>query len=227
MNKFTTHLIAALSLIAFSGLATGQTSDNLLHLATTGGTLTIGDKVFSDFSFNATGLTNFDPSQIQVTVSINDGVYYLTYGGNMSIVSGGQATADLLLNYTVVSTGGLINMIDQYYAGSAQPEGGAFLSVDEVARNAQGTIVANSHLDTHDLGDPFAEPGDNLDINPPLSFLRVTKDISFGVVNGGFVTISEVAQSFHQVPEAGTMVLLALGLVPVAARIVRRKRNRK
>ncbi len=224
MKKTFINLAVAAALATLALPAFAQSSDNLLHLATTGGTLTIGDKIFGGFSFSASGLTDFDPSQIQVTASIQGGVYYLTYAGNMSIISGGTATADLLLNYTVTSTAGLISMIDQYYAGSANGDG-TFLSVDEVARNQAGNVVANSHLDVKDLSDPFGEPGDNLDVDPALPFLRVTKDIAFGVTNGGFVTISEVAQSFHQVPEASTMTLLALGALPLV-RILRRKRRK-
>ena len=226
MKKITITIALAAALLTGAWTARAVTSDNLQHLAMTGGTLTIGDKTFGNFSFNASNLTNFDPSQITVTASIQGGVYYLTYGGNMSLINGGTATADLLLNYTVTAAQGLINMIDQYYAGSANGDG-TFLAVDEVVRNQQGNVVANSHLDRKDLSDPFGETGDNLDINPALSFLRVTKDISFGVTNGGFVTITEVAQSFHQVPEASTMALLALGVLPVAVQVLRRKQGRK
>jgi hypothetical protein len=221
--------IALACCLAFgsAGLALGQTTDNLQHLVATNGSLTIGDKVFSGFQFNASNLTNFDPSKIQVTASIEGGVYYLTWGGNISLVSSGQATADLLLNYTVTATAGLVNMIDQLYTGSAQPQGGSFLSVDETVRDSQGNLVANSHLQADDLADPFAEPGDNLNINPPRSFLSVTKDIGMGISssNGGFITISEVRQSFHQVPEPSTAALLCAGLGFAAAMYSRRRRS--
>jgi hypothetical protein len=188
------------------------TTDNLEHLATANGSLTIGDKTFSNFDFLASGLTSFDASQIRVTASVANGVYYLTYAGNISLVSGGPATADLLLNYRVTAATGLINMIDQLYTGSAQPIGGSFLSIDETVRDINGNLVANSHLDGNDLSDPSPEPGDNLFINPALDTIDVTKDIAFGSVNGGFISISEVRQSFHQVPEPGTMASFVLGL---------------
>src|SRR4051794_14684721 len=201
MKRFIKNYMAIAVLMAVARVASAQTTDNLAHLVATNGSLTIGDKVFSNFGFVASGLTTFDPSQIQVTASVNNGVYYLTWAGNMSLVSGGQATADLVLNYRVTATQGVIDMIDQAYTGSAQPRGGAFLSVDETVRDAQtGQLVANSHLDGDDLSDPFSEVGDNLFIVPARGSLNVTKDIGFGIVSGGFVTISEVSQSFHQVP---------------------------
>jgi hypothetical protein len=204
-------MVAAV-LLGLASQAQAVTTDNLDHLATTNGSLTIGDKTFSNFDFLASGLTSFDASQIRVTASVSNGVYYLTYGGNISLVSGGPATADLLLNYRVTATTGLINMIDQLYTGSAQPIGGSFISIDETVRDINGNLVANSHLDGNDLSDPSAEPGDNLFINPGLDTIDVTKDIAFGTVNGGMISVSEVRQSFHQVPEPGTMALFVLGL---------------
>jgi hypothetical protein len=219
-------LIAA-GLIASAGQAPAQTTDNLANLVATNGSLTIGDKTFSNFSFLASGLTSFNASQIQVTASFSGGIYYLTWAGNMSLVATGPASADLLLNYTVTATSGFINTIDQLYTGSAQPTGGAFLAVDETVRDSQGNLVANSHLQGDDLSDPFAEAGDDLIIDPAQSVLHVTKDISFGILsqNGGFVTISEVRQSFHQIPEAGTTAMFALGAALAGVAAFRRKRK--
>jgi hypothetical protein len=212
MHRQRTIISLALGMmLAFSYGAGAATTDNLQDLVDTGGSLSIGDKVFSNFDYFASGLTSFDASQIRVTASFSNGVYYLTWAGNMSLVSGGTAAADLLLNYTVTATNGLISMIDQSYTGSAQPAGGSFLSIDETVKNTNGVVVANSHLQADDLSDPFAETGDNLNIDPAQQTLNVTKDIGFGVVNGGFVTISQVSQSFHQVPETSTTMMLVLG----------------
>jgi hypothetical protein len=220
--------LAAAVLLGLAGQARAATTDNLQHLKDTNGSLTIGDKTFSDFDFQTSRLTNFDASQIKVTASFNNnnGVYYLTWGGNMSLVSNsGPASADLLLNYRVTAAAGLIDTIDQLYTGSAQPSGGAFLSIDETARDANGNLVARSHLQADDLSDPFAEPGDDLNIDPPQSLLDITKDIGFGISanDGGFVTITEIRQSFHQVPEASTAAMLVLGLALVGITIFRQK----
>jgi hypothetical protein len=211
-SKLRWALVAAAVLGLASQMA-AATTDNLQNLATTGGSLTIGDKTFSNFDFLASGLTSFDASQIQVTASVAGGTYFLTWGGNMSLVSGSGSpvSADLLLNYTVTAATGLIDMIDQQYTGSAQPTGGAFLAIDETVRDTNGNLVANSHLDGNDMSDPSAEPGDNLHINPALATIDVTKDIAFAIVDGGFISISEIRQSFHQIPEAGAMSMFVLG----------------
>ncbi len=220
---------AAIILGTASPMSAAST-DTLQHLVTTNGSLTIGDKVFTNFDYFASGLTSFDPSQIRVTASFSDGVYYLAWNGNMSLVTAtgsGPVSADLVLNYRVTATSGLINMIDQFYAGSVQPAGSSYLAIDETVRDTTGQVVAHSHLDGNDFGDPFAEPGDNLNIAPGQSVLDVTKDIAFGLVNGGFISVSDVRQSFHQtqVPEAATTSMLVLGLALLA--LVSRRRARK
>jgi hypothetical protein len=212
-SKLRWALVAAVAL----GLASqtgAATTDNLEHLTITGGSLTIGDKTFSNFNFlPSLGLTSFDPSQIRVTASLAGGTYFLTWAGNISLVSGGPATADLMLNYRVTAATGMIDMIDQEFTGSVQPTGGgAFLAIDETVRDINGKRVANSHLDANDMSDTPAEAGDNLNLNPAQQIIDVTKDIAFGIVNGGFVSVSEIRQSFHQVPEAGTTPMLVVGL---------------
>jgi len=47
--------MAAAALLVLAGGAGAQTSDNLQHLATNHGSLTIGDKTFSNFSFTEMG----------------------------------------------------------------------------------------------------------------------------------------------------------------------------
>jgi hypothetical protein len=210
------------ALFVCTSFASAATTDTLQDLATTNGSLTIGDKTFSNFSFFENGLTNFDPSKIQVTASVSNGVYFLTWDGNMSLVSGSgsSASADLVLKYSVTATGGLIDAIDASYTGSTQPAGGAFLAIDETAKDSNGNVVGSTHLDGQ-------QKSDNFPINPPQSTLNVTKDISFGIVNGGFVTISEVSQSFHQVvPEPETMTMLFAGFSLLGSVVVFRRRRK-
>src|SRR5664280_725955 len=51
-----------------------------------GGTLSIGDKTFSGFSYQASGLTSFNANNIIVTASESGGIDYLTWSGNISLV---------------------------------------------------------------------------------------------------------------------------------------------
>ena len=221
--------IAAVAMAATIQTAQAAFTDNLADLIANNGSLTIDDKTFSGFSILGSGLTSFNAANIIVTASESGGVEYLTWQGNISLAGGGPVTADLVLNYTVKSSGGAIDWIDQAYTGSAQ--GGGLLAIDETVSTAPsgGTIVGHSHLTGFDISDPPAEANDILNIVPPDTILYVTKDISLGIPNDDttLVTISQVTQSFHQVPEPTTMIAGALLLLPLGAstlRILRRNR---
>jgi hypothetical protein len=214
--KKTFRIAACIGILAASAtsvFAQVPFSGTLAQLAL-GGTLSIDDKIFSGFSYHSSGLTAFDPNNIIVTATESGGIDYLTWSGNMSFSSVGFGSADLLLNYIVTANPGAINMIDQSYTGSAA---NGLLAIDETAATGAfgGVVVGYSHLQIGDTTDPLPEPvqGDNLNINPSQSVLYVTKDIGFAVIspNGGSVSIVQVQQSFHQVPEPGAMLLGSLG----------------
>jgi len=231
-NLITTTMKAALVLGFASAMtvvpfvARGQIVSNSLANLATGLTLSIDDKVFSGFTYQATGLTSFDASQILVTAFQSGGVDYLSWSGNMALVSSGMATGDLLLHYIVTANPGSISMIDQAYTPNVS---GGLLAIDETAAIGAfgGTVVGYSHLEIGDTSDPPAEPvqGDNLNLSPSQSVLYVTKDISFGVLsaNGGTISISQVEQSFHQVPEPGTTALTFWGGLTLAGWTFRRR----
>lgn len=215
----TAFVVGFMSSIGAGSVLAQVYTDSLADLSNPNGTyntLAIGDKIFTDFSYQATDLTSFDPTQILVTASIgSDGVYYLTWSGSVALATLSTAVADLKLNYSVTATGGSINMIDQSYTGSAQPAGSTFLAVDETVStgNFGGPIVGQSHLTAYDVTDPPAESNDMLNIVPPQTVLFVTKDIGLAAISppGAFITISQVTQSFHQIPEPATVVLGGLG----------------
>ena len=180
---------------------TTPVSGTLANLAN-GGTLTIDDKIFSGFSYQPSDLTSFDPTAITVTASESGGIDYLTWTGNISLVSGGFASASLTLSYTVTANPSSISMIDQRYTGSVTS---GSVMINETVTSA-GAPTAHSQLTVSDVSDPNTYPSgpfdagedDLLSIAPAQSTLYVTKSISF-VVIGGSITIDQVEQSFHQV----------------------------
>jgi hypothetical protein len=193
-----------------------------------GGTLTVGDKTFSDFSFTAANLTSWDPANVTVTASEDaNGVYFLTWSGNVAaLASLGNATADLKLNYAVTASAGVIATIDQGYTGSG------IISVAETVSPSSGGVPITSTIILPLTGVLNPDSADNIPVVPPSSTLYVTKDISLAVLPNGtlasdLATISQVEQSFHQVPEPTTVLAGALLLLPLGAstlRILRRNR---
>lgn len=222
-------VVAAVALTAMIQTAQATlSSDTLANIIANHESLTIDDKTFSDFSFLDSGLTTFDATKITVTAYYNPatGYDYLSWKGNMSFATAGTGTADLVLNYVVTASAGAINSIDQAYTGSSI---NGLLTVDETAALGSfgGNVVGYSHLQIGDLSDPPAEANDLLNIVPPETALYVTKDMALAVIGGGFTTISQVTQSFHQVPEPTTVLAGALLLLPFGAstlRILRRNR---
>jgi hypothetical protein len=208
----TLALGVAMSVLIQVQTAQADSTNNLATLAGTGGTLTVGDKTFSGFNYVADDLTSFNAANIQVIASQVGNSYFLTWNGNISILSGGPATGDLELNYTVTASDGLIYAIDQGYTGTVDAPAGGFLTVTENAYVPGNTVaVASSDLNQMLTGTSFTAPGAML--YPAQPTLNITKDIGFADT-GGYITISQVEQSFEQiaVPEPVTTSCLFLGL---------------
>ena len=211
-------------------------TDSLANLVANNGSLTIGDKTFTNFTFTNNGLTSFNASGITVTASIDagTGIYFLSYTGsiNYQTTALGATSADLFLSYRVTATAGLIDYIDQRYTGGIAQGTIGSLQVDESVNAGAGNL-AESHLsaplDSSDFPG-FTEIGDNLFPPTPQPFLNVSKDITLGIFRDAnsdpsilsSVTISRVEQSFHQVvPDGGSAVAL-LGIALAGIEGVRR-----
>ncbi len=243
MMKVQPRPIVALAsgVVLLSGLlcqtAQAQAQATLAELVG-GGTLTVGDNTFSDFSYTESGLTSFNAANITVTASAVGNVDYLTWGGNISLALiggfGTTAAGNLLLNYVVTATGGnTINEIGQNYTGTVA-SGSATIGIAETvtAPNAGGATLASAYLsDTYTYEPNFSNVPPSLNgsepfISPPQSTLEVMNSISIGTVNSqpipGFpgyydasVHLSQIQQPFDPVPEPATMALLAGTLLPL------------
>ena len=237
IRKKLIAIFAVTTMVAAIQTAQAAFTDTLADLAANNGSLTIGDKIFSGFSFQAVNLSGFNANNIVVTASTGPGgVDYLTFGGDIALAGYSFATADLLLGYSVTATHGAISMIDQLYTGGVL--NGSIL-INETATSA-GAPTAHSQLSVNDVSDPSAYPNGNpfdvgendlLLVVPPQTTLHVVKDLSFTIFNGipgnpSFVSVSSVQQSFHQVPEPTTIIAGALLLLPFGASTLRILRKR-
>ena len=232
-QKFFAVLTAAML-----GSAGAAHAISLQSLIANNGTVTLGDKTWSNFGFTATGLNagviadlTAAANGLDVVATVSGGVYYLCWNGAIGIANTGTGNlwGDLLLNYTVTASAGHIDSIDQSYTPNATPAQGT-ISIGETVQNNSNVTVANSRLDITDLSDPLPEIGDDLIVNPSETVLHVTKDIFFFAIapvapeTVNFVGLSQVKQSFHQVtvPDGGTTVMM-LGAALSGLVLLRRK----
>jgi len=228
----TVAMGAAMAVVMQAQTTHADVTDTLAALDA-GATLSIGDKTFSGFSFNESGLTSFNAANIDVTATEVGGNYFLNWTGNISLAGTGVQTADLELNYTVTASAGTIVAIDQSYTGGTDlgSGGAAGLTVTETVRNpGTGTIAAQSLLNTSVSGTTFDAVGAILQPGG-LTSVNVTKDIGLSIGGEGFntVSISDVEQSFEQtaVPEPTTVAAGMLLLLPLGVSAARILRNRK
>jgi hypothetical protein len=223
-------IVGAVAMAAMIQTAQGTLLSDLTTAGglSNGGTLTVGDKTFSDFSYTAVGLTGWNPLNVTVAATEDaNGVYFLTWSGNVAaLASLTSASADLKLNYAVTASAGVIATIDQGYTGSG------IISVVETVSPSSGGVPITSTISLPLTGVLNPDSADNIPVVPPSSTLYVTKDIAIAVLPNGtlasdLATISQVEQSFHQVPEPTTVLAGALLLLPLGAstlRILRKNR---
>lgn len=199
-------------------------SYNLGDLIANNEEVTFGDKTFADWSWTVTAGSGPAASDITVTPGVkSDGVtHFLDFAGHIYALPG--SVLDIDLTYSVATVPGQrIDAIGQAFTLTALGGSGSIFIVEDAhAMDFTGPVVAHSTVGftptSHDASDPDPEAGDQLSINPALSKLWITKDITLQSETDGFMAATMIHQSFHQasVPDGGSTLLLlgtALGFL--------------
>lgn len=230
--KWTGKLLWGLAAVLALGLGANRAEAIPLSDLLSGGTLTVDDKIFSNFTFSVDrpdldtttpGLQNVsgpaDATGINVTVlsAFNDPLHQtLTFSGGFSAGNGaGAGDADYLIGYTVTTTNGLplIHDIELSFNGLVQNPF-AFTNVVEQAFVANNPVPVGSIAVTN----PPAVFGNSMVLTGgPFTSVNVLKNIHLVAAAGGIVTISAINQTISQVsvPEPMSLLLLGSGLAAI------------
>ena len=173
-----------------------------------GDTITVGDKVFADFTYLATGdVPAADFVNVQGIIDC-DGNYGIRFQGAFNDLPGGGGS-DALIGFKVSVAAGAPYLInDVHLAGNPDVLGGIGLaSVTETF-----VPTGNPTLSIFSDGTNMVQT-DWADLNEPVMMLQVQKDINLvaGAGSSG-ATLSFVDQTFSQIliPEPSTGLMLAM-----------------
>lgn len=207
----------------------------LATLESTNGSITVGDKVFSDFHCltSGSGFTSGDcnaevsgiTSGTDVGIRVHD--FFAAIGDGAA-----GAHVDVTFTYDVATLSGAATIHDVGMAFNAtNPIANATTTVDEKVCLGDITTLCGSPIAdifvqrTHVGASTIVKLSDHADFSSLASKITVFKDIGLAADKNGNVSFSVLDQTFSQVPEPGSIALLGTALFGCAA-ILRRRMKR-
>lgn len=223
LKKISLFIFFGLATTAMTAFATPLCSNGVTDNGSTyfggGYSCQVGDLLFSNFSYTASGTNPISAGQITVDTVTNNGIG-LSFHAPWTAAAG--MTTDGAIDFTVTVLGGG-NVLEDF--GLAQTSGVSGDGSASVAENGCGPAPCLATggsiyvLTFQDSGERSAQGETTFN---PVSSVEVEKDIS---VNGntGFATISVVQDTFSQVPEPISMGLMGGGLALLGLVRLRRR----
>jgi PEP-CTERM motif len=181
---------------------------------TNGGTVLVGDKLFSDF-----GITGYDAGSVTVEGMIQNGNYGIQFGGS---IAANDASLSLSLSYQVNVTNStmLIAGANLTFNGVVVGGPGQAQVVENIYTNGSdlyGQMEVSTTQSTQTLST-------NLMILPPQAQLNLDNDVLVSTVSlPAFSSISTINETYMQVPEPSAVALVGMGLI--GALTLRRRRR--
>jgi len=222
MVKQALLVIAALGLILGFGATTTRadvTDPSLQDLITGGGSLTVGNLVFSQFGYDPGSgdsplASNITVGQIPPSGTDVFGNFGIRFGLAGFDTPNTTAT-DFILTYAVTAPSALLRDIhlvsNLSIAGTPAAGDTPFGNISETIR-AQGAGDAVAQINNN-VTPASSSLTATATFNPsgPYTTLFVTKDVELFSTPGAITTVSFIDQAFSQVPEPSSLVLLGLG----------------
>lgn len=228
-NLFSTVAVSAVAVVLlFSGpttaradttnLNTGE-SINLATLIDNSLSVQIGDKVFGDFAFSYFDYgapdTDLAASNVVVKALSNNFGFGLQFQEPLFALN--TKTKDVEFKYTAMVATNSSDLISGMLLGITGNAGGAgtgTVAEDAFSDTWGGTLVGS-------LAAAVPSPlSDTNSLTPALTKLWIQKDVQVSGNNGGggsFATITILDQTFSQIPEPSTVLLVGLALLGVVA----------
>jgi len=164
------------------------------------GSLTVGDKTFNDFTYSAVG--DMPPATaVNVIPIVDDGDFGLRFQGGFIDTVGGGAS-DSLITFSVEAPGDFIKGANLYGNVDAATPGIASITETFLPEFSTTIMTIASGVNLA-ASSEFAAP---------VKKLNVQKDILL-LANNSPATLSFVDQTFPQVPEPATGLLLSFGVL--------------
>lgn len=201
----------------------GETSAATIPLSDLigGGTITSGDKVFSDFSYVGTGDMPSAAGINVISIQGANGDYGIRFQGPFIDRAGGDPS-DALITFNV-----------SVAPGSSMEISGAMMIANPAVFNGPGLgnvvetfapAVENDSLIVYDFGNGDIDLVDSMTFSRTFKTLPVQKDIILHAEGAtGAVSMSFIDQTFSQVPEPSGMLLALGGILGLGA--CRRRRR--
>jgi hypothetical protein len=196
---------------------------SLTTLLVDGETLTVDDKVFSEFEYTFTGEMPAPAGVNVIPIQDSDGNFGIRFQGGFMDLPSSQGPSDALIEYNVASTGRLIS--DAHLIGNPNVLGdvGSISVTETFLPLGPGGQYTMEIFDDENLN--MAVLMDQVFFMPPVQMLSVQKDIlAIAVAGSQSVTLSFVDQTFSQIPEPITLASLIAGVIAIG--LVRRGRSR-
>ena len=200
----------------------------LSTLLVPGQSMTVGDKIFTEFGYSFTGEMP-GPTLVNVIPIQDDfGNFGIRFQGGFMDLASSPGASDALITYMVEAGPGFL-ISDAHLAGNPNVMGtvGAISVTETFLPLGQQGEYTLEIFDDENIDE--AQLMDAVDFLPPVKKLSVQKDIlGIAVTGGQSVTLSMVDQSFSQVviPEPITLVSLIAGAIAIGLLRPRRLRRR-